>query len=59
MENINDTDSEVITVYFETPNGSYAEVVALFTNEDVYSACLPHLEAEAAKHRMIVTESVE
>lgn len=48
----------MVKVYFETPNGSYAEHVATFKDEDTYILCLEALEKEAKKHRMIVTESV-
>lgn len=49
----------MIKVYFETPNGSYAEVVAVFASEDLYMLCLPHLQVQASLANMIVTESVE
>ena len=54
----------MITVYFETSgdgktsNGVYAEIVAKFDSEEVYHICLPALEKEAKKHRMIITESL-
>jgi hypothetical protein len=47
-----------IVVYFETPNNSYAEVVAQFADDDLYNACLPILEAQAEAQGYIVTESV-
>jgi urate oxidase len=47
-----------IVVYFETPNNSYAEVVAHFADDDLYNACLPILEAQAQPQGYIVTESV-
>ena len=47
----------MIAVYFETENGSYAEEVATFKNDELYMKCLPILEREAKEHRMIVTES--
>jgi hypothetical protein len=47
-----------IVVYFETPNNSYAEVVAQFADDDLYNACLPVLEAQAQAQGYIVTESV-
>lgn len=46
----------MIAVYFETTN-QYAELVALFDDEDVYMACLPALEALAKENRMFVTDS--
>ena len=33
-----------IVVYFETPKVLYAEVVAQFSSEELYHACLPILE---------------
>ncbi len=47
----------MVKVYFES--SSHAELVAVLDNEEIYMALLPALEAEAEKHRMIVTESVE
>lgn len=47
-----------IIVYFENVSPAYAEVVATFTNEELYIACLPALEKAAKKVNMIVTESV-
>lgn len=49
----------MITVYFETPNNSYAEKVAMFADSELYNACLPMLESMAEKARMIVTESYD
>lgn len=46
-----------IVVYFETPNNSYAEVVAQFADDDLYNACLPALEQFASDNGWIVTES--
>lgn len=45
----------MIKVYFES--NQHAEVVATFEDEELYTLCLPVLEAEAKKARMIVTES--
>jgi hypothetical protein len=47
-----------IVVYFETPNNSYAEVVAQFADDDLYNACVPVLEAQAKAQGYILTESV-
>ena len=47
----------MIKVYFES--NSHAECVAIFNTKETYNLCLPALEKEAKKHRMIVTESVE
>ena len=44
-----------IVVYFE--NSISAEKVAQFSSEKLYVACLPALEAEAQKDRLVVTES--
>ena len=48
-----------IVVYFETPNLSYSEVVAKFSSEETYNACLPILENLAQRDGFIVTESVK
>ena len=45
-----------ITVYFE--NGKHAEVVAHFSSDELYNACLPILEEEARKSGYVVTESM-
>lgn len=47
-----------VTVYFETPNNSYAVQVAMFDEETTYMACLPALEKLAKANGFIVTESV-
>jgi hypothetical protein len=44
-----------IVVYFES--GKHAEVVAQFSSDALYNACLPILEEEAGKVGMVVTES--
>lgn len=49
----------MVRVYFETPNHSYADLVAIFDDEDLYMACLPVLEKQAKENRMIVTESID
>lgn len=46
----------MVKVYFESK--AHAQIVAVFADEELYNACLPVLEAEAKKARMIVTESV-
>jgi len=48
-----------VVVYFETPNLSYSEVVAKFSSEETYNACLPILENLAQRDGFIVTESVK
>lgn len=48
----------MIKVYFQTVAADYSELVATFDTEELYNLCLPALEAEAKKNRMIVTESV-
>lgn len=45
-------------VYFETPNHSYAELVAVIDSEETYDAIYPALEELAKKKRMVVTELV-
>ena len=47
-----------IVVYFETPKFNYAEVVAQFSSEELYEACLPVLEKYASENGWVVTESV-
>lgn len=44
-----------IVVYFESC--ASAEIVAKFSSDELYNACLPALEAEAKKMGMTVTES--
>lgn len=44
-----------VVVYFES--GRTSEVVAQFSSEELYMACLPTLEAFASKEGYIVTES--
>jgi hypothetical protein len=47
-----------IVVYFETPNFSYAEVVAQFASDELYDACFPELELIAQRDGYVITESV-
>lgn len=48
----------MVKVYFEM-DGSYAELVAIFDDEDTYMACLPALEKLRKKHGFdLVTESI-
>jgi len=49
----------MVKVYFETPKGSYAELVAILDSEETYDICFDALEKEAKKHGMIVTEGVD
>ena len=44
-----------VVVYFERGNAS--GVVAQFSSDELYNACLPALEKEAHKGGYIVTES--
>ena len=44
----------VIRVYFETPNGSYADEVATFTEEEHFDACYPVLEKLANDTRIYI-----
>jgi hypothetical protein len=50
---------QMVTVYFETPNGSYAERIAVFFREADYIDCLPALEELAKSRGMIITESMD
>ena len=47
-----------IVVYFETPKVLYAEVVAQFSSEELYLACLPILKGIAERDGFIVSESM-
>jgi hypothetical protein len=46
----------MIAVYFETPNGSYAERVAVFNGYEAYEACITTLRKMAHERRYMVTE---
>lgn len=54
----------MIKIYFEsskdglTSDGKWAELVAIFDNEETYMICLSALEAHAKENRMIVTDSI-
>jgi hypothetical protein len=48
----------MIEVYFETPNNSYAELIAVFYREEDYISCLPCLEKLAQSHGMIITDAL-
>jgi hypothetical protein len=48
----------MVKVYFEM-DGSHAELVEIFDDEDTYIACLPALEKLRKKHGFdLVTESI-
>ena len=47
-----------VNVFFETENGSYAQSIAWFSDETLYTACFKTLEKIAKKHRYIITESI-
>lgn len=50
----------MVKVYFEMDNGEYAELVAIFDDEETYDACLPALEKLCKKHNFdLVTESID
>jgi hypothetical protein len=50
----------MVKVYFELDNGKYAELVAIFDNEETYDAILPSLEKFAKKNNFdLVTESID
>lgn len=49
----------MIEVFFETENGSYSDLVAVFHSEKMYIACLPTLKGKAREMGMIVTESIK
>jgi len=47
----------LIRVYFETPNHSYSEEVATFTEEKYFDACYRQLEKAAKQEGYIITKS--
>ena len=47
----------MVKVYFEGRN--YAELVAMFDNDDTYAMCAKILERFAKRNGCILTESVE
>lgn len=53
-------NNNMVKVYFELDNGKYAELVAIFDDEETYDACLPALEKLAKKNNFdLVTESID
>ncbi len=48
----------MIRVYIESKNGSFAEEIATFKDEEYYEVCYPNLEKLAEKWGYIITESV-
>lgn len=49
----------MIKVYFETSNGSMADLIAIFDDEETYQVCFDALDAYAKKLDLIMTESVD
>jgi hypothetical protein len=50
----------MVKVYFEMDNGGYAELVAIFDDEETYSECFPALDKLRKKHGFdLITESIE
>lgn len=49
----------MVKVYFETPNGTYTELVAEFKDEYLYNKCIEVLERVAKAEGVIITESIE
>lgn len=50
----------MVKVYFEMDNGKYAELVAIFANEEMYGDCFPALEKLCKKYHFdIITEGVD
>lgn len=45
----------MIKVYFESKQ--YAELIAIFADEETYIACVPALEKLAKENQVILTES--
>ena len=53
-------NNTMVKVYFELDNGKYAELVAIFDDEETYDVCLPALEKLCKKNNFdLVTESVD
>lgn len=48
-----------VKVYFETPNGSSASLVAIFDTEDLYDSVAPLLSVLARAEGYVLTESVD
>jgi hypothetical protein len=48
----------ITTVFFENESPAHADIVAKFSSDELYMACLPALEKMAKDMNMIVTESV-
>lgn len=55
----------MVKVYFETTkdgstsDGKYAELVAIFKDEETYDVCITVLDEMARNANMVMTESVE
>ena len=47
----------MIKVYFESANGSSAEEVAIFKDEECFDACYSTLKRIAEENRLIITET--
>jgi hypothetical protein len=47
----------LIKVYFESANGSSAEEVAIFKDEECFDACYSTLQRIAEENRLIITEN--
>jgi hypothetical protein len=50
----------MVKVYYETENGSAAELIAVFNDENTYEACIPILESRCLKEGWdLMTESID
>jgi hypothetical protein len=50
----------MVKVYFETKNGGYCELVAIFDSEELYLICLPALEKQAKENGFdYISESID
>ena len=47
-----------IRVYIESKNGSWAEEIATFKDEEFFNVCYPYLEKLAKRDNLILTESM-
>lgn len=55
---LNNKEDTMIRVYIESKNGSWAEEIATFKDEEHYEVCYPELEKLAEKQGYMITESV-
>lgn len=50
----------MVKVYFETESPAYAELIAVFDDEETYEACFPALDKLREKHGFdFISESID